>query len=118
MPTEQLDKNYPHFRARIKVLGAADGGEIFFCFPSSGIRTAAVEMPDVSCVRVLGIYYEPRARIKSGESFEADCTACWDGDTAPTIPLGCRFRLWGMTPEAEGEVILLYPTSLHAGRTA
>jgi hypothetical protein len=66
MAITALDKNNPHFRARITILQGKDGGEIFFGFPSSGVRTAAVEMPDVSNVRVLGIYHTPRARLEVG----------------------------------------------------
>lgn len=118
MAITKLDKKKPHFRARITILRGKDGEEIFFGFPSTGIRTAAVEMHGVPSVGVLGIYHIPRARIRSGESIEADCTAAWEGESAPVIPVGCRFRLWGMAPEAEGEVISLYPTPLDAGRTA
>src|SRR5215831_10387596 len=106
-----LDKNNPHFRARIKVLRAENGREISFGFPTSGTRPVVAEFPDASSIRCIGIYFVPSARLKSGESFEADCTAIWHGDSVPELPLGCRFRIWGMEPEAEGEVISIYRTS-------
>src|SRR5258706_16277134 len=112
MAITKLDKNRPHFRARITVLRAEDGGEIWFAFPTSGTRTAAVEMAGVPSVHVLGIYYTARARLRSGETFEADCTPVWDGGSAPVIPLGCRFRIWGKKPQGVGDVISRNPTPL------
>jgi hypothetical protein len=113
-----LDKSNPHFRARITVLRSQNGREMSFGFPSSGTRPSVVEFPDVSTIRSIGIYFAPGARLKSGQSFEADCTAIWNGDSVPAIPLGCRFRIWGMEPEAEGEVISIYRTSLQRGCNA
>lgn len=118
MQKTELDKNNPHFRARIKVLRAENGREISFGFPNSGTRPAVVDFPDASTIRGIGIYFAPGARLRSGESFEADCTAVWQGESVPAFPLGCRFRIWGMEPEAEGEVISIYRTSLQRGHNA
>src|SRR5437879_2156978 len=114
MQKTELNKNNPHFRARIKVLRTENGREICFGFPNSGTRPSVVDFPDVSTIHGIGIYFAPGARLKSGETFEADCTAVWHGDSVPAIPLGCRFHIWGMEREAEGEVISIYRKSSRA----
>jgi hypothetical protein len=119
MPTP-LDRRAPHFRARITIFTPEAGGprQGFFGFPDSGIRAVPVEMVGVPNVNTVGIYYEPDASIRGGESFEADCGTIWPQGFAPVLAPGCQFHIWDGRNIAVGEVLSVYhehfPTSRNA----
>ena len=69
-------------------------------------------MDGVPNINTAGIYHEPDARIRGGESFEADCGTIWPEAFAPVLAPGCQFYIWDGRHIAVGKMLCTYPQHL------